>query len=126
MDALRRERVLCDVIVFVGGQREIYAHRCVLAAMSRTLCDELTLEERGRTSGVMAKTPEHHHHLPVVNGTPATAPTTNGAHPPANGGSESPTAQPAGNQGRPQVYLEFPNVDYDCFDALIRYGYTSK
>ncbi|VDP23475.1 unnamed protein product [Soboliphyme baturini] len=110
LSTLRRNRELCDVILFVGG-RELYAHRVVLAAVSSTLYELLTSStvSSGSSTSVNAfdvanrcSFPDFFRKIKV--------------------GSFSANTY---NKER-QYYLEFPDVDTESFEALIHFAYGGR
>lgn len=92
LNTFRKNRELCDVVLFVN-EREILAHKAVLAAVSSALFE-------------------------MFKGETATSEEQNDLTPRASGFvSSTPTSGPS--------FFEFPHGDYDCFDALVTYAYTS-
>uniref|UniRef100_A0A914VYK5 BTB domain-containing protein n=1 Tax=Plectus sambesii TaxID=2011161 RepID=A0A914VYK5_9BILA len=91
LNTFRKNRELCDVVLFVN-EREIWAHKAVLAAVSPALFDmfkgDVGSDEQNEV------TPRAAGFVPSM---PATGPS----------------------------YFEFPQGDFDCFDSLVTYAYTS-
>nr|CDP96048.1 BMA-TAG-147, isoform a [Brugia malayi] len=84
LSTFRRNRELCDVVLFVH-EKEILAHKIVLAACSPALMDMFVRSENGDRSSTLA--------LPITT--------------------------------QPFSYYEFAEADYDCFEAIVNYAYSS-
>jgi influenza virus NS1A-binding protein len=98
VNTFRRNRELCDVVFFVN-EREILAHKIVLASISPALFDRFLNEADTGTSKDRNKL------IPSP--------------------SPSPTII-AGASTKQLSYYEFAQADYECFEALVNYAYTSK
>lgn len=123
---------MCDVVLLVG-QRELYAHKAVLAAVSPTLFDLLSPSQHQQTR---EESP------PLFTTGAAQASLTNGHHQQGGvrqAGTTVNDKNKNGEQLTPQqhhnvsaaeaaspLYLEFGDVDFDCFDALINYAYSGR
>ncbi|CAJ0916107.1 unnamed protein product, partial [Mesorhabditis belari] len=107
LNTFRRNKELCDVVLFVK-EREIYAHKVVLASVSPALCDMFLRDnsERARSGS---------------NGGGSTPP---GVSTPTSGAPPPPTTTTTVN-GQQMAYFEFAQTDYDCFLALVNYAYTA-
>lgn len=140
LDTLRRNRELCDVVLFVDG-REIHAHRAVLAGLSPVLYDLFTSKEvyldneSDKTAGINGESPHENGGPPAVarksekNGTPnstgsTSSPVYTGLQR-IRGGSNSHGKWSRQDEGK-LTYLEFNWVAYECFEALVDYAYTAK
>ncbi|KAL3989587.1 Kelch motif family protein [Acanthocheilonema viteae] len=105
LNTFRRNRELCDVVLFVH-EKEILAHKIVLAACSPALMDMfMRSENTGRSSKRVSTT---------------VLPTTETISPPLT------TTVPASSiTSQPFSYYEFAEADYDCFESIVNYAYSS-
>ncbi|VDM95034.1 unnamed protein product [Thelazia callipaeda] len=116
LNTFRRNRELCDVVLFVQ-EKEILAHKVVLAACSSVLMDMFVGREDdmgGRCSSSSPSPTAIAEQGPVVKTSAAssTAPVF-----PAN--LASPTMP------QPLSYYEFAESDYHCFEAIVNYAYSA-
>ncbi|CAB3399682.1 unnamed protein product [Caenorhabditis bovis] len=98
LNTFRRNRELCDCVLFVR-EREIYAHKVVLAAVSPALFDMFNADGEERTQEEKS------------NGSSP----TNGTNGYSNGV----------NQKTALSYYEFAQTDFECFNALVNFAYTA-
>uniref|UniRef100_A0A7E4W4A8 BTB domain-containing protein n=1 Tax=Panagrellus redivivus TaxID=6233 RepID=A0A7E4W4A8_PANRE len=98
LNTLRQNRELCDVAIFVR-EREIVAHKVVLASLSPVLLDKFLNDATKE---------------PVVTTPTAIEPTT-------TSGTPAPKTTTAG-----LPFYELNYVDYESFVALVNYAYTGK
>ncbi|VDM10693.1 unnamed protein product [Wuchereria bancrofti] len=105
LSTFRRNRELCDVVLFVH-EKEILAHKIVLAACSPALMDMFVRSENGDRSSKRVST--------------AMLSTTGTASPPLT------TALALPITPQPFSYYEFAEADYDCFEAIVNYAYSSN
>ncbi|VDO27339.1 unnamed protein product [Onchocerca flexuosa] len=103
LNTFRRNRELCDVVLFVH-EKEILAHKIVLAACSPALMDMFVRRENGDQSSKRMNT---------VMSTGSTI------SPPLTTVPASPIVP------QPFSYYEFAEADYDCFEAIVNYAYSS-
>ncbi|KAI1709730.1 kelch motif domain-containing protein [Ditylenchus destructor] len=120
LNTFRRNRELCDVVLFVK-EHEILAHKLVLASISPALFD-MFLNDQDTA-------------LPSSSKSTSTANLSNGA----NGGSKEGSA-PASSSGigtqavsitagastKQVSFYEFSQGDFECFEAIVDFAYTSK
>ncbi|EFO17675.1 hypothetical protein LOAG_10824, partial [Loa loa] len=104
LNTFRRNRELCDVVLFVH-EKEILAHKIVLAACSPALMDIFIRSENGGRSSKRVSTTML-----------ATASTIS---PSLTTAVVSPITL------QPFSYYEFAEADYDCFEAIVNYAYSS-
>ncbi|KAK6740329.1 hypothetical protein RB195_008660 [Necator americanus] len=102
LNTFRCNRELCDIVLFVR-EREIFAHKVVLAAVSPALFDMFLTENEDESSA--GSTNGHSENEPSTQFTTtlAVAPSTK----------------------KPMAYFDFAQTDYDCFEALVNFAYTS-
>jgi len=94
LSTFRRNRELCDVILFVR-EREIIAHKVVLAAVSNSLFELFKNEaESEEVEGAVVEKKERE----------------------SSYGSVGPNNS--------MSYFEFNQGDYECFEALVEFAYT--
>ncbi|MFH4974159.1 hypothetical protein AB6A40_000868 [Gnathostoma spinigerum] len=111
LNTFRRNRELCDV-VFFAQEKEIIAHKVVLAAISPALFDLFVRDDQESiTTGSSNITP------------PDVAPV--------KASSLSLTIVPSAMlsppaKNRPLAYYECPEADFECFSALVDFAYTSR
>ncbi|CAG9536915.1 unnamed protein product [Cercopithifilaria johnstoni] len=104
LNTFRRNRELCDVVFFVH-EKEILAHKIVLAACSPALMDMFVRRENaGRSSKRLSTT--------MLSTADTVSPPLTTAH------TSSITSQPFS-------YYEFAEADYDCFESIVNYAYSS-
>uniref|UniRef100_A0A0N5ATC7 BTB domain-containing protein n=1 Tax=Syphacia muris TaxID=451379 RepID=A0A0N5ATC7_9BILA len=115
LNAFRKNRDLCDVVLFVG-EKEILAHKVVLAALSPALLDLFIREDDNEGSP--------NNSPPVLN----TATVSNSPKTAVPFGSplKLSTAVLISSSKQPLSYFEFPEADYTCFEALVEFAYTSS
>uniref|UniRef100_A0A915Q2E5 BTB domain-containing protein n=1 Tax=Setaria digitata TaxID=48799 RepID=A0A915Q2E5_9BILA len=101
LNTFRRNRELCDVVLFVH-EKEILAHKIVLAACSPALMDMFVRSENGGQSSKRISTS-----LLSTKGTVSSPALV------------LPTVP------QPLSYYEFAEADYDCFEAIVNYAYSS-
>lgn len=114
LNTFRRNRELCDTVFFVK-EREIPGHKVVLAAVSPALLDMFNAENEGsqdEKSLSSSPTNGEAHTNGVSNG--------NGVANHANG----PVTQRPERTGT--VFYEFAQTDYECFEALVNFAYTTN
>nr|CDP96046.1 BMA-TAG-147, isoform d [Brugia malayi] len=104
LSTFRRNRELCDVVLFVH-EKEILAHKIVLAACSPALMDMFVRSENGDRSSKRVST--------------TMLSTAGTASPPLT------TALALPITTQPFSYYEFAEADYDCFEAIVNYAYSS-
>jgi hypothetical protein len=102
LNTFRRNRELCDVVLFVQ-EREILAHKVVLASISPALFDMFLNNETSTPTNEKDKK----------------QPTPPPVQPP------TPTIVAAGASTKQLSYYEFTQVDHECFDAIVNFAYTS-
>ncbi|VDK62487.1 unnamed protein product [Onchocerca ochengi] len=102
LNTFRRNRELCDVVLFVH-EKEILAHKIVLAACSPALMDMFVRRENEDQSSKRMNTM-------MSTGRTISPPLTVPASPIIP---------------QPFSYYEFAEADYDCFEAIVNYAYTS-
>lgn len=117
LNTFRRNRELCDIVLLVD-KREIFAHKAVLAAVSPTLFEILAHPSIG--VGQRDDSPVSFGGRPAANGIAKNAEAQDG-----HAQQAATVSTPSDSIGSPS-YLEFNDVDYDCFDALITYAYTGR
>ena len=113
LNTFRRNRELCDVVLYVQ-EREILAHRVVLAASAPALYDMFLLEgkERGES-----EPPTPVNGYDAGKGTNSTTTPTTATAPAINNHQPSPLKN---------AFYEFAQGDYECFEALVNFAYTAK
>ncbi|EYC15430.1 hypothetical protein Y032_0037g3517 [Ancylostoma ceylanicum] len=104
LNTFRCNRELCDIVLFVR-EREIFAHKVVLAAVSPALFDMFLTENEEES-----------------NGAPSNGHSENG-HEPAAQFTTTLTVAPSTK--KPMAYFDFAQTDYECFEALVNFAYTS-
>uniref|UniRef100_A0A1I7WPI9 BTB domain-containing protein n=1 Tax=Heterorhabditis bacteriophora TaxID=37862 RepID=A0A1I7WPI9_HETBA len=112
LNTFRCNRELCDVVLFVSmvyREREIFAHKVVLAAVSPALFDMFLRENEDRDEG--------------SNG--ATPPQSSGSLPQTNGIQFATTFAVAPSTKKPMAYFEFAQTDFECFNALVNFAYMA-
>ncbi|KAM3728290.1 Influenza virus NS1A-binding protein [Dirofilaria immitis] len=102
LNTFRRNRELCDVVLFVH-EKEILAHKIVLAACSPALMDMFIRNENGSQ-------PSKHVSTTMLS----TASTIS-----------LPVTTVFASPITPQSFYEFAEADYDCFEAIVNYAYSS-
>lgn len=108
LDTFRRNGELCDVVLFVR-EKEIRAHKVVLAACSPALYDMFVQGEREAASRASTPAPKV-----IIGATNSVDPTL-----------PSPTL--TSPSSRPSLsYYEMAQTDYECFDAIVNYAYTAN
>uniref|UniRef100_F1KX05 Influenza virus NS1A-binding protein n=1 Tax=Ascaris suum TaxID=6253 RepID=F1KX05_ASCSU len=116
LNTFRRNRELCDVVLFVR-EKEILAHKVVLAAVSPALFDMFVRDDREAAAVSTNNSP------PPMSGLNKSACSSKSSIPSATFAQTtllgSPTQQPL-------AYYEFAQADYDCFTALVNFAYTSQ
>lgn len=112
LNTFRKNRELCDVVLFVR-EKEILAHKVVLAALSPALFDMFVREDNESAAvGSLSNSP------PPL-GVNKSACSSKSSILALNAIMTSSTAQ------QPLAYYEFAQADYDCFEALVNFAYTS-
>ncbi|KAJ1359582.1 hypothetical protein KIN20_038413 [Parelaphostrongylus tenuis] len=103
LNTFRCNRELCDIVLFVK-EREIFAHKVVLAAVSPALFDMFVGETKEENNGSSNEDPENIHDSgQQFTTTLAVAPSTK----------------------KPMAYFDFAQTDYECFEALVNFAYTA-
>ncbi|VDN29626.1 unnamed protein product [Gongylonema pulchrum] len=122
LNTFRRNRELCDVVLFVH-EKEILAHKVVLAACSPALMDMFIGSESMKSLQSLSpgsQSPSTLFSKPLPNASKLSPTNTVGTVTPH--GPASPTSQQ-----RPALsYYEFAHADYDCFEAIVSYAYTAQ
>ncbi|KIH48567.1 hypothetical protein ANCDUO_21363 [Ancylostoma duodenale] len=92
-------------------EREIFAHKVVLAAVSPALFDMFLTENEEESNGgtFLANAPTNGH---SENGQELAAQFTT-------------TLTVAPSTKKPMAYFDFAQTDYECFEALVNFAYTS-
>ncbi|VDL64137.1 unnamed protein product [Nippostrongylus brasiliensis] len=104
LNTFRCNRELCDIVLFVR-EREIFAHKVVLAAVSPALFDMFLREsEEENTPTSNSEQQENGHE--------------NGVH-------FTTTLTVAPSTKKPLAYFDFAQTDYECFEALVNFAYTA-
>ncbi|KAF8386514.1 ivns-1, partial [Pristionchus pacificus] len=118
----RRNRELCDVVLFVK-EREIFAHKVVLAAVSPALFDmflDETVENTTAKEGGGAPVGG------VARSQTSTPPgSTETATEGGEGQQQTPTVLAGKSTRNPMAFFEFESTDFECFEALVNFAYTS-
>ncbi|VDN51995.1 unnamed protein product [Dracunculus medinensis] len=120
LNTFRRNRELCDVVLFVD-EKEILAHKIVLAALSPALFDMFIRNDFESSSHSSVRCDLRS----IFTGT-SPSPTSAARFKNSNKPSviNSPlTIQPISNP--PFAYYEFPNADFECFNAIVNFAYSS-
>lgn len=99
LNTFRCNRELCDIVLFVR-EREIFAHKVVLAAVSPALFDMFLRENEDESS-------------------------TNSREHLENGQEFTTTLTVAPSTKQPMAYFDFAQTDYECFEALVNFAYTA-
>ncbi|GMT31315.1 hypothetical protein PFISCL1PPCAC_22612 [Pristionchus fissidentatus] len=128
----RRNRELCDVVLFVR-EREIFAHKVVLAAVSPALFDmflDETVENTTTTNGGGAAAAAAAAAAGGNGAAPGTVARSQTSTPPGStdaeeGQQQTPTVMAGKSTRNPMAFFEFEQTDYECFEALVNFAYTS-
>lgn len=115
LNTFRRNRELCDVVLFVR-EKEILAHKVVLAALSPALFDMFVRDDiEAANAGSSGNTPP-----PLGSNKSASSSKSSLPNVPL-----VPTVLTSPTPQNQIAYYEFPQADYDCFEALVNFAYTS-
>uniref|UniRef100_A0A7I5E8I5 BTB domain-containing protein n=1 Tax=Haemonchus contortus TaxID=6289 RepID=A0A7I5E8I5_HAECO len=103
LNTFRCNRELCDIVLFVR-EKEIFAHKVVLAAVSPALFDMFLKDNEEESRSSPNETTENGHEAgPQFTTTLTVAPSTK----------------------KPMAYFDFTQTDYECFEALVNFAYTA-